>query len=448
MAAINKLSPTGLQRGYMDLIIKGERKEVIFEPGKRYADGGNLWLQLKSKKSGSWLFQYKRPGEKYDRQMGLGAYPAVSLAEARRRAAAARAQLSGGKDPIEAKRQSAKAIAVEERAAEIEASATAARIVTFRQAAADFIKRKEAGWRNAKHADQWANTLATYAYPVIGGLAVSDIETAHVVKILEPIWTKKPETASRVRGRIEKVLSAARVFGHRSGDNPAAWKGHLEEILAKPSKVRRQRHQPSMPYGEAPAFFDTLASKKGITFRALEVLILTAARTNEIIGMSDAELDLDKKLWTIPGARMKNGQDHEVPLCDRVVEILAALPREGGNPYLFIGQQSGRHLCNMAMLKAMKGLAPSYVPHGFRSTFNVWASEKTDADPFVIEASLAHTIRNKSMAAYKRTTMLEKRRKLMDQWQAFLYRDYHGKENSGARRGGRGALLSDTCALG
>lgn len=448
MAAINKLSPTGLQRGYMDLVIKGEKKEVIFQPGKRYADGGNLWLQLKSKKTGSWLFQYKRPGEKYDRQMGLGAYPAVSLAEARRKAAAARAQLSAGMDPIEAKRQATKEIAEEQRAAEIEAAAHAKEVITFRKAATDFIKRKEAGWRNAKHADQWANTLATYAFPVIGDLAVSEIETAHIIKILEPIWTKKPETASRVRGRIEKVLSAERVFGHRSGDNPAAWKGHLEEILAKPSKVRKPRHQPSMPYAEAPVFVCTLASKRGITFRALEVLILTAARTNEIIGMSDDELDLDEKLWTIPGARMKSGKDHEVPLCDRAVEILTALPRERGNPYLFIGQQSGRHLCNMAMLKAMKALALSYVPHGFRSTFNVWASEKTDADPFVIEASLAHTIRNKSMAAYKRTTMLEKRRALMDKWQAFLYREQDAKSDARAGRGRRSDLLSDNRSLG
>jgi integrase len=394
MAAIYKLTPTMIER-------------QIRSPG-RYGDGAGIWLQVKPSGTKSWLYQYTAKGK--ERQLGLGPYPGTSLKQARKNAEAARALIADGIDPIDAKRAARQAAIVPE-----------AEVVTFEQAAADYIETHTPSWKNEKHAEQWSNTLATYAMPVIGKLGVDKIETSHLLKILKPIWTKKPETAGRVRGRIESILDAAKAQGHRSGDNPATWSGHLDHLLPALNKIRTVRHHPAMPYTEVAAFVGKLAKRKGIAARALETLILTATRTGEVIGMRDEELDLDDKVWTIPGARMKGGKDHRVPLCDRAVKILRAVPREKNNPHLFIGMFEGTHLSNMAMLKLMKDAAPQYVPHGFRSTFTDWANDTTNASRSVIEMSLAHTIGDKVEAAYRRGSLFEKRRALMAEWEAFLY---------------------------
>jgi integrase len=318
--------------------------------------------------------------------------------------------IADGVDPIDAKRAARQATIVPD-----------VQPVTFEQAAANYIEAHTPSWKNEKHAEQWTNTLATYAMPTIGKLSVAEIQTAHILKILKPIWTKKPDTAGRVRGRIESILDAAKAQGHRSGDNPATWSGHLDHLLPALNKIRAVKHHAALPYTEGAAFVSDLAKRKGIAARALEILILTVARTGEVIGMRDEELDLDDKVWTIPGARMKGGKDHRVPLCDHAVKILRGMPREKNNPHLFIGMFEGTHLSNMAMLKLMKDAAPDYVPHGFRSTFTDWANDTTNSSRSVIEMSLAHTIGDKVEAAYRRGSLFEKRRALMAEWEAFLY---------------------------
>jgi integrase len=384
-------------------------KEIEAKSAGRFGDGDGLWLQVKPSGSKSWLFQYSSKGK--ERQYGLGPYPRVSLKQARKKAEDARAMLEKGDDPIDERQAARQAAIVPE-----------VKSVSFAEVAVDYIVAQTPGWKNEKHAEQWTNTLTTYAMPVIGKLDVADIKTAHILKILTPIWSTKNETASRLRGRVENVLNAAKAHGHRSGDNPAAWKGHLDKLLPKPSKIRKVKNHPAMPYTEVSAFVRKLANQKGISARALEVLILTAARTGELIGMKNDELDLGNRcLWVIPGERMKSGKEHEVPLSAPAISILKAMPRERNNPFLFVGMFEGTHLSNMSMLAVMKELAPAYVPHGFRSTFVDWASDTTNASRSTIEMCLAHAIADKTESAYRRGGLLEKRRVLMDQWAEFLY---------------------------
>jgi len=392
---MNKLSATEIER------------KLGSKPG-RHSDGAGLYLQVKETGTKSWIFQFVSRGR--ERQMGLGSADVVTLKQARDKAAAARDLLAAGKDPIDEKHQARKATIVKD-----------APPVTFEQASEDFLTAHGPAWRNPKHRQQWASTLRTYAYPVIGSLSVAEVETAHILKILRPIWTTTPETAQRLRGRIENILDSATAAGHRAGDNCARWKGHLAHLLPPPNKLKNTRHHPAMPFPEMPAFMATLQRRKGISVRALEVLILTAARTGEIIAMTDAELDLDEKLWTVPAERMKAGREHIVPLCDRAVKILRSIPREKGNPFLFAGMSSGTHLSNMAMLAFMKQIAPDFTPHGFRSSFTDWANETTPTPHHVVEMALAHTIGNKTEAAYRRGDLLAKRRELMNLWEAFLY---------------------------
>lgn len=375
----------------------------IKKPG-RHGDGGGLWLQVTAAGTKSWLFRFSRAGKA--RAMGLGPFPTVSLAAARERATECRKMLLAGIDPIEARLASRKT-----------AQAETARAITFKTAAEKLVAAHEAGWRNEKHAAQWRSTLATYCYPIAGDLAVAAIDTAIVMKILEPIWTAKPETASRVRGRIEKVLDWASARGCRYGENPARWRGHLDKLLPAPGKVARVKHHAAIPYAELSGFMAELRAQGGTAARALEFSILTAARTSETLRARRCELDLAAGIWTVPADRMKAGIEHRVPLSDRAIEILATLPK---GEIVFPGAKPGEPLSGMALLMTLRRMGRgAFTVHGFRSTFRDWAAETTGFSGDVCEAALAHTIRNRSEAAYRRGDMLEKRRRLMDAWADF-----------------------------
>jgi integrase len=340
--------------------------------------------------------------------MGLGPYALVTLAEARAKAVEARKALLEGYDPLEAK--------VARRA---HARFEAAKGLTFRDCAEQMISSHEAAWKNPKHRAQWRATLATYVFPNFGGLPVAAVDTGLVLRAIEPIWNAKPETAGRVRGRIEAILDWAKARGYREGENPARWRGHLDKLLPNRRKVRKVRNHPAMPYGEIPEFMDTLRARDSVSARALEFAILAAARTGEVIGAKWAEIDLDSITWTIPASRMKSGKEHRVPLSDRAVEVLKSLPRE--SEYVFIGGKAGKPLSNMAMLELLRGMRPGsgYVPHGFRSSFRDWTSERTSYPGEVAEAALAHAIESKVEAAYRRSDLFLKRARLMQDWASF-----------------------------
>ena len=338
------------------------------------------------------------------RQMGLGAYGLVSLADARRRALEARRLLLDRIDPIEARRADRQ-----------DALTQIAKGMTFRQCAERYIAAHEPSWKNSKHKAQWKATLSTYAYPVFGNLSVAAIDVGLVMKVLEPIWTTKPETAGRVRGRIEVILDWARTRGHRDGENPARWKGHLENLLPARGKVRRVKHHAALPYAELPSFMTALRDREGISARALEFVILTAARTGEAINARWAEIDGD--VWTIPPDRMKGGREHRVPLSKRAVEILEALPREKDSEFVFPGARAGKPLSNMALLTTLRRMGRGdLTAHGFRSTFRDWAAETTGYPSDVVEMALAHVVSSKVEAAYRRGDLFEKRRRLMADW--------------------------------
>lgn len=378
-------------------------------PAGMYNDGGGLYLQVAKGGTKSWIFRFMLAGRA--REMGLGSIHDFSLREARERAREARQLTADGIDPIEARRER-----------QATTRAKAANEISFADAAERYIKAHAAGWKNAKHADQWRNTLKTYAYPVIGSLSVASIDTAHITKIIEPIWAEKTETASRVRGRIELVLDWAKARHYRTGENPARWRGHLDKLLPARSKVSKVRHHPAMAYTDLPSFMPRLREVSGIAARTLEFTILTAVRTSEAIGATDAEFDLVEKVWTIPAERMKADRPHRVPLCDRAVEILQSTPREARSPYVFPGAKRGKPLSNMAMLEVLRGMdgTEGLTVHGFRSTFRDWAAERSSFPREIAEAALAHTVRDKTEAAYQRGDMLEKRRRLMTAWADYV----------------------------
>jgi integrase len=398
--------------------LSATRIAKLKKPG-RYGDGLNLWLQV-SKWNGriskSWVFQYTSPTEtkvKNDRvvgrvrQLGLGPLHTVSLAEARKRAAIIRLQIIDGIDPIEASQA--------DRATKRMA---AAKLVTFQQCADQYIAAHQSSWRNLRHRGQWLTTLSTYAFPIIGNLSVAAVDTALVLKILEPIWGTKTETAVRLRGRIESILDWARVRAYRSGENPARWRGHLDKLLPAPTKIRQIEHHPALAYAELPAFMASLREHEGVAARALEFTILTAARTGEVIRARWDEIDLLAKVWTVPAARMKAGREHRVPLDSRAMAILEALPREAGNPFVFIGGRAGASLADQAMLELLRDMRPGALltVHGFRSTFRDWAAESTSFSNHVIEMALAHAIGDKVEAAYRRGDLFDKRKRLMTDW--------------------------------
>lgn len=376
------------------------------EPGL-YADGGGLYLQITKTGVKSWLFRYMREGKA--RGMGLGPLRTVGLADARAKALDCRRQLLDGNDPLDKKKEQ-----------RVQQQIAAAKAITFEACATKFIEAHRASWKNAKHADQWTNTLTTYAYPVFESLPVSTIDTTHVMKVLEPIWTTKSETAGRLRGRIESVLDWATVRGYRSGENPARLKGHLDTLLPRLSRVRKVKHHPALPYAELPAFMEALRSEEGIAARALEFLILTATRTNEVIGATWAELSVAERVWIIPADRMKMRKEHRVPLSDQAVAIIKAMEDVKQNDYVFPGARYNKPLSNMAMLQLLERMKCSDITvHGFRSTFRDWAGETTHFPREVCEAALAHGLKDKAEAAYARGDLFVKRGALMQEWAGY-----------------------------
>jgi integrase len=380
--------------------------EQLKRPGY-YGDGGGLVLRVADGGSKAWLFRYKTQGRV--REMGLGPVHDVSLAEARERAREARRLRRAGIDPIDAKRE-------QQAAARLDA----AKMITFSQCAAAYIENHRSAWRNGKHAAQWEATLRTYAYPVFGNLPVAAVDTALVIKVLDPIWSKKPETASRLRGRIEAVLDFARVRGYRDGQNPARWKGHLKEALPAINKVRKVKHHAALPYAEIGAFMADLRPREGGAAAALEFAILTVARTGEVIGARWSEIDMTAGVWAIPAERMKAGIEHRIPLSKQALAVLRRVAAGKVNDVVFSGQKPGRPLSNMALLMMLRRIGRDNITaHGFRSTFRDWAAERTTFPREVVEAALAHTVTNKVEAAYRRSDLFERRRPLMQQWGSF-----------------------------
>jgi len=382
------------------------------KPG-RHADGGGLHLLVKETGARSWVYRFMLKGRSRDVGLGAAGADGLTLATARDLASALRLKVKAGIDPLAER---------ERHAAEVRAAAQAAEIagVTFKAVAEAYIAANEASWRNDKHRQQWRNTLASYVYPVMGGLPVADIGTSHVLKILEPIWREKPETASRVRGRIETVLDAAKARGYRQGENPARWRGHIAQILPARSRLTRGHHK-AMPYEAIPAFTAGLREREAMAALALEFVILTATRTSEVLGAKWEEVDLNKAVWTIPAARMKAGKEHRVPLSPRAVEILETV-KPLGKPWLFRADRGGK-LSTMAMAMLLRRMKQDCTVHGFRSSFRDWAAERTGYAHEVCEMALAHVIGNKSEAAYRRGDMFEKRRRLMDEWAVYCASD-------------------------
>jgi integrase len=379
--------------------------KAFTKPGL-YSDGNGLYLQVTSETAKSWILRYQRHGRRRD--MGLGSVDDVSLAAAREFAQNARKQIAAGLDPIEARDTARIAQRLQE-----------AQAITFRQAAEDFINSHEPGWKNAKHRWQWRSTLKAHAYPVLGTLPVGSIDTALILKVLNPIWSKMPETASRLRGRIERILAAAKVNAQRQGENPAQWRGHLDQLLPAPTTLRSVRHHPALPYTEVPALMTKLQALKSVSSRALELTILTAVRTTETRAALWPEFQLDTKTWTIPKERMKAHHTHRVPLCDRAVAIIKEMQQTRISKYVFPGGRAQEPLSNMAQLECLRGLKSGYTVHGFRSSFRDWAGEETNHPHDICEAALAHTRGDKVHASYQRGDLFKKRRVLMDAWAAF-----------------------------
>jgi integrase len=381
-------------------------------PG-RFGDGGGLWLQVRDADHRSWLFRYTSVGRQ--RQMGLGPVEDVSLAQARLAAAECRRLLLQGLDPIDQR--------VEARAAE----KAAARQTTFAEAACAFMAAHETSWRSPKHRAQWQATLEQHVFPRIGKRTIAKVDTGDVMGVLEPIWRDLPETAARIRGRIEATLDYAKSRGWRQGENPARWRGHIANMLPKRDRARTVQHHPALPYREIGGFMERLHAQASTAALALQFTILTAARTNETIGATWAEIDFEAAVWTVPGARMKAGREHRVPLSAAVVALLESAKqlRTDSAPaaYVFTGRAE-KPMSNMAMSMLLRRMErPDLTTHGFRSTFRDWAAEATDVAREVAEAALAHSLESRVEAAYRRSDLFDKRRQLMNNWAAFCCRD-------------------------
>jgi integrase len=369
-----------------------------------YADGGGLYLQVGASGAKSWVFRFKKDGRL--REMGLGPVHTITLAEAREHAAECRKLRLRNVDPIEARHADKAA-----------AKLAAAKSMTFRQCAEAYIEANKSSWANAKHAAQWPATLGTYAYPIFGDFPVQSIDVALVTKALEPIWQTKTETASRLRGRIQTVLDWATARDFRQGDNPARWRGHLDKLLPPRSKVQKVEHHAALPYAEIGAFMAALREHESTSALALEFLILTAARTGEVIGAKWDEIDLGAALWTIPAERMKAKREHRVPLSKPALAILKRLHENRSGEIVFPGARAGKPLSNMALLMLLERMnRADLTVHGFRSTFRDWAAERTNFPREVAEHALAHSLPDKVEAAYRRGDLFDKRRKMMDAW--------------------------------
>lgn len=379
----------------------------LIAPG-HHAVGGvaGLYLYVNEAGARSWVLRVM-VGDKR-RHLGLGGFPDVPLAQAKDKARGMRNEIAQGNDPL-----------LQKRAAASQLKASQALTKTFQQAAEAYIDAHGATWRNAKHRAQWSSSLKTYAYPTIGHLHVQDVGREHVLSILEPIWKTKTETASRVRGRIESVLDWATARHYRTGDNPARWKGHLDKLLAAPGKIQKVQHQRALPIDEMKTFMTTLRKEGGMAARALEFVILTAARSGEVRSATWDEIDSKEKVWTVPAERMKAGREHRVPLTPACTDLLKALPRSASTKLIFFAPRGGA-LSDMALTALMRRMKVDAVPHGFRSTFRDWAGERTNHPRELAEQALAHTLENKVEAAYRRGDALEKRRQMMLDWATFI----------------------------
>lgn len=376
------------------------------DPGMHSVGGvSGLYLQVIASGARTWILRATMGGKRRD--MGLGGYPDVTLAAAREKAREARAKIEQGIDPI-----------LERERALSQLKAEQAKSITFSAAAHALIDAKSDEWRNAKHRAQWSSSLETYAFPIIGKLQVADVTQAHVLSVLQPIWKEKTETANRLRGRIEQVLDWAKVRGYREGENPARWRGHLDKLLPAPTKIARVVHHKALPIDAMPGFMAELRQRKGIAPRALEFLVLTAARSGEVRGATWQEIDMGAAVWTVPAERMKAGKEHRAPLSQQALELLASLPRLEGNDLVFPAPRGGV-LSDMTITAVMRRMELDAVPHGMRSTFRDWAAERTNYPREVAEMALAHTIGNAVEAAYRRGDLFEKRVQMMADWAAF-----------------------------
>jgi integrase len=377
----------------------------------RHGDGGGLYLDIhpvgkKGTAGASWIYRFMMDGRR-SREMGLGPFPDISLAEARDLAQECRRQKLKGIDPLDARN-----------AARDAKRAEAAKKIKFKDCAQKYFDANRAGWRNPKHAVQWMASLETYAYPVIGDLPVGEIDTGHITKILEPIWATKTQTASRVRGRIESVLSYATTHGWRQGPNPATWRGHLANVLPKPSRVAKVEHHPALPWKEIGGFVAELRRQGGMAADALELAILCASRAGEVVGAKPEEFDLNERVWIVPPGRTKAHREHRVPLSEPALAIVRRWAAACGD-HLFPGNRKGTHLNTRAFFELLRALGRAdLTTHGFRSTFRDWSAE-TGRPADIAEAALAHTLGDKTVAAYQRGDLLERRRKLMDDWAKF-----------------------------
>ncbi|MDE3016690.1 MAG: integrase arm-type DNA-binding domain-containing protein [Pseudomonadota bacterium] len=380
----------------------------------QYPDGGNLYLQVVESGAKSWLFRYMLNGK--TRTMGLGAVHAVSLAEARDKATAYRNILAAGGDPMEAKK-------TERTQAQLEA----ARSKTFKQCATAYIDAHKAGWRNAKHAGQWDTSLDTYVYPMFGHLPVQDIDVTLVMKALEQkldryegkiFWEATPETANRVRNRIESILNWATAREYRRGENPARWRGHLENLLPRRSHLKGVKHHAALPYEEVGDFLISLKQQTGIGVDAFEFVILTAARTGEVTGARWDEFDLQKKVWVVPAHRIKAGREHRVPLSAAALSVLKRRDKpKNPDDLVFPGPNKSKPLSKMGLISLLRRMKRTDITvHGFRSCFRDWAAEQTNFPREVAESALAHANADKVEAAYRRSDLFEKRRRMMDAW--------------------------------
>lgn len=390
MAIAKELSPLAVSR--------------LTEPGFHRVGGvTGLYLQINERGARSWVLRMMVGTKR--RELGLGGFPTVGLADARTKARAVREQVENGLDPIAEKRKKREMLIAEQRRP------------TFKKCAEQFMAMKSAEWRNDKHRQQWVNTLNQYAYPTIGDLPVHEISQRHVLTILEPIWTVKTETANRVRGRIENVLDWATAHGERTGVNPARWRGQLDKLLPSPKKIAKVVHHPALPYEQLAEFQRRLNQYPSISAKALGFAILTAARSGEVRGATWEEIDFAKRIWTVPADRMKGGKEHRVPLSRRAIALLKTLPPQKTG--IVFATQKGNALSDMALTMLLRGVWPGITAHSFRSTFRDWAAEQTSFPREVCEQALAHALPNQVEAAYRRSDLFDKRRELMDQWAAF-----------------------------
>lgn len=384
-------------------------------PG-RFAVGGvaGLYLYLNDAAGSSWVLRITV--NEVREYMGLGSFPEVGLSEARSKAKEAKESFKQGINPKLQRKQLASELKAKQES-----------LKTFAEAASAYIDAHGESWKSEKHRAQWRSTLETYVYPVFGDLYVKDVGQEQVMRVLEPIWKTKNETASRLRGRIESVLNWAKVRGYRAGDNPAAWKGHLDKLLPAPNKVAKVKHHRAIPFAQMPEFMKALSTREGFSPRALEFAILCAARSGEVRGAVWSEIDLEARMWTVPAERMKAGKEHRVPLSSEALRLLKALPRIEGSNYVFPGRQGG-DLSDMSLSKVTRDMQVDAVPHGFRSTFRDWVGDATHYPRDLVEIALAHTLDSKTEAAYRRGDALEKRRHLMEDWAQFCKSDGTGTD--------------------